>query len=42
MKMKSALISSILSGRPNVFENVVVFVIHDVVHGPLDITWHFI
>ncbi len=23
-------------------ENVVVFVIHDVVHGPLDIMWHFI
>jgi hypothetical protein len=35
MKMKSAFISSNFSGWANIDENV-VFVTHDVVHGPLD------
>jgi len=35
MKMKSAFISSNFSGWANIDEHV-VFVTHDVVHGPLD------
>jgi hypothetical protein len=42
MNMKSALVSSIFSGCLQKDENVVVSVILDVVHGPLNTTWHFI
>ncbi len=42
MKMNSAFRSSISSGWAKIDENVVIFESHDVVHGPLDTTWHFI
>jgi hypothetical protein len=30
-----------LPGWAKMDENVLVFATHNVVHGPLDITWHF-
>jgi hypothetical protein len=39
--MKSACISSNYSGWGKIDENV-IFVIDDVVHGPLDTMWHLI
>ncbi len=31
----------LFSGWARIDENVVVFVTHDVIHGPLNTTWHF-
>jgi len=41
MRMKITFIQSLFSGWPKIDENV-VFVTHDVVHRPLDTTWHLI
>ncbi len=42
MKLKNAFISSIFSVWAKINKNLVVFMTHVVVHGPLDTTWHFI
>jgi hypothetical protein len=38
MKMKSAFISSIISGWAKINENIIAFGNHDVIHGMLDTT----